>query len=205
MISKRMVFEICRLHNLGWSERRIARDMRLGRPTVKKYLENPEQGLAKQNKPRVSKLDPYRDLIDQFLLQDPTAKAPVILQRLQQNGFDGKITILRDYLQKIRGQIKYKEPFIRFESDPGQQMQIDWGHFGSLTYLPLGSQGSNLFFQVISQRHEQCSTIITTNLAFAEWGKIFDSTTVATAIADRLVYNSEVLILEGPSYRKKAK
>ena len=134
MISKRMVFEIYRLHNLGWSERRIARDMRLGRPTVKKYLENPEQGLAKQNKPRVSKLDPYRDLIDQFLLQDPTAKAPVILQRLQQNGFDGKITILRDYLQKIRGQIKYKEPFIRFESDPGQQMQIDWGHFGSLTY-----------------------------------------------------------------------
>ena len=44
MISKRMVFEIYRLHNLGWSERRIARDMRLGRPTVKKYLENPEQG-----------------------------------------------------------------------------------------------------------------------------------------------------------------
>jgi DNA replication protein DnaC len=72
-------------------------------------------------------------------------------------------------------------------------------------YLPLGTQGSNLFFQVISQRHEQGSTIITTNLAFAEWGKIFDSTTVATAIADRLVYNSEVLILEGPSYRKKAK
>ena len=72
-------------------------------------------------------------------------------------------------------------------------------------YLPLGSQGSNLFFQVISQRHEQCSTIITTNLTFAEWGKIFDSTTVATAIADRLVYNSEVLILEGPSYRKRSK
>ena len=72
-------------------------------------------------------------------------------------------------------------------------------------YLPLGSQRSNLFFQVISQRHEQCSTIITTNLTFAEWGKIFDSTTVATAIADRLVYNSEVLILEGPSYRKRSK
>jgi DNA replication protein DnaC len=72
-------------------------------------------------------------------------------------------------------------------------------------YLPLGIQGSNLFFQVISQRHEKKSTMITTNLPFADWGNIFDSTTVATAIADRLVYNSQVLILEGSSYRKRAK
>jgi len=70
-------------------------------------------------------------------------------------------------------------------------------------YLPLGQQGSNLFFQVISQRHQHKSTVITTNLPFADWGKIFDSTTVATAIADRLVYNSQILILEGSSYRKK--
>jgi len=71
-------------------------------------------------------------------------------------------------------------------------------------YLPLGQQGSNLFFQVISARHEQKSTILTTNLPFAQWGNIFDSTTVATAIADRLVYNSEILVMEGKSYRKKA-
>lgn len=70
-------------------------------------------------------------------------------------------------------------------------------------YLPLGQQGSNLFFQVISHRHELKSTIITTNLPFAQWGNIFDSTTVATAIADRLVYNSQVIILEGKSYRKR--
>jgi DNA replication protein DnaC len=72
-------------------------------------------------------------------------------------------------------------------------------------YLPLGTQGSNLFFQVISTRHERKSTIITTNLTFTEWGKIFDSTTVATAIADRLVYNSEILIMEGKSYRKRTR
>jgi|APFre7841882590_1041340.scaffolds.fasta_scaffold17349_1 DNA replication protein DnaC len=70
-------------------------------------------------------------------------------------------------------------------------------------YLPLGKQGSNFFFQVISARHERKSTMITTNLPFADWGNIFDSTTVATAIADRLVSNSEVLIMEGKSYRQK--
>jgi DNA replication protein DnaC len=72
-------------------------------------------------------------------------------------------------------------------------------------YLSLGTQGSNLFFQVISARHERKSTIITTNRPFAQWGEIFDNTTVATAIADRLVYNSEILILEGSSYRKRTK
>lgn len=70
-------------------------------------------------------------------------------------------------------------------------------------YLPLGRQGSNLFFQIISARHEKKSTMITTNLPFAKWGTIFDGTTVATAIADRLVHKSEILILEGKSYRKK--
>jgi DNA replication protein DnaC len=70
-------------------------------------------------------------------------------------------------------------------------------------YLSLGTQGSNLFFQVISARHDKKSTIITTNLPFADWGKVFDSTTVASAIADRLVYNSEILIMEGSSYRKR--
>ena len=72
-------------------------------------------------------------------------------------------------------------------------------------YLPLGQQGSNLFFQVISHRHELNSTMITTNLPFSQWGNIFDSTTVATAIADRLVYNSQVLILDSKSYRKRNK
>jgi DNA replication protein DnaC len=72
-----------------------------------------------------------------------------------------------------------------------------------LGYLSLGQQGSHLFFQVISPRHQLKSTVITTNLPFAEWGKVFDSTTVATAIADRLVHNSEVLILGGSSYRRK--
>ena len=72
-------------------------------------------------------------------------------------------------------------------------------------YLPLGPHGSNLFFQVISSRHQVKSTLITTNLPFSDWGKIFDSTTAATAIADRLVHNSEILVLEGTSYRKKEK
>ena len=155
MIKKRTIFEIHRLKDLGWKERRIARELRVGRTTVKKYLENPDQNFAK-SKPRPSKLDPYRELIDQLLEQDPLVKAPVILQRLQQRGFDGKITILRDYLQKIRGRIKYREPFIRFESPPGEQMQIDWGHFGTLSY---GQSKRKLYALAVIESYSRMSYV----------------------------------------------
>jgi transposase len=133
MIDRQTVFEIHRLHNLGWKKRKIARKLRLSRPTVKKYIENPEP--ARQRKiSRASKLDPYKDRIQALLEEDPEVKAPVLLQRISKEGFDGKITILRDYLQTLRGQQAFRTPFIRFESSPGQQTQIDWGHFGTLRY-----------------------------------------------------------------------
>ena len=69
-------------------------------------------------------------------------------------------------------------------------------------YLPLEKQGANLFFQVISERHQKKSTMITTNLPFQQWGSVFESTSLATAIVDRLVMKSEVLVLEGDSYRR---
>jgi DNA replication protein DnaC len=72
-----------------------------------------------------------------------------------------------------------------------------------LGYLSLDQQTSNLFYQVISTRHgEKRSTIITTNTAFSDWGNILYNTTIATAIADRLVENSEIFLLGGDSLRK---
>jgi DNA replication protein DnaC len=75
-----------------------------------------------------------------------------------------------------------------------------------LGYLSLDQQTSNLFYQVISTRHShKRSTIITTNTAFSEWGNILYNTTIATAIADRLVENSEMFLLGGDSVRKANK
>jgi len=132
MIDRQTVFEIHRLHNLGFKERKIARKLMISRPTVRRYIENPAP--LKPTISRVSKLDPYRDRIKQLLEEDPEVKAPVVLQRIDKDGFDGKFTILRDYLRDLRGQQSFAIPFIRFESPPGKQMQIDWGHFASLRY-----------------------------------------------------------------------
>jgi DNA replication protein DnaC len=72
-----------------------------------------------------------------------------------------------------------------------------------LGYLSLDQQTSNLFYQVISTRHShRRSTIITTNTPFSDWGNILFNTTIATAIADRLVENSEIFLLGGESLRK---
>lgn len=70
-------------------------------------------------------------------------------------------------------------------------------------YLPFDKQGSDHFFNVISSRYEKGSVILTTNRPFKDWGKIFNDNTVASAVIDRLVHHSEVIKIEGPSYRLK--
>jgi len=71
-----------------------------------------------------------------------------------------------------------------------------------LGYLPVDKQGCDLFFQVISNRYEIGSVIITSNRPFREWGEIFNGdSTLAGAIIDRLIHHSEVIKIEGDSYR----
>ena len=89
---------------------------------------------------------------------------------------------------------------LKFYTDPTLLLVDELG------YLSLDQQTSNLFYQVISTRHSQHrSTLITTNTAFSDWGNILYNTTIATAIADRLVENSEVFLLGGESLRKTNK
>jgi hypothetical protein len=53
----------------------------------------------------------------------------VILQRLRGRGFDGGITILKDYLHKVRTESVARRAYVRVESQPGDRFEIDWGHF----------------------------------------------------------------------------
>ena len=93
---------------------------------MSKYISTLE--IVQRRPNRTSKLDPYRDRIKALLDEDPTVSAPVILQQLE--GFTGKITIVRDYLRQLRGKRKQRIAYTRFKSAPGEQMQVDWGHFG---------------------------------------------------------------------------
>ncbi len=81
MISRRTVFEIYQLQAKGFSERSIARQLRINRETVTKYLADPAPSV-RQRKPKPSKLDPYRELINKMVEECPDVKAPVVLQRI---------------------------------------------------------------------------------------------------------------------------
>jgi DNA replication protein DnaC len=73
-----------------------------------------------------------------------------------------------------------------------------------LGYLPIDKNGSDLLFQVISQRYEQGSIVITTNRVFKDWPQIFnDDTTLTSALLDRLLHHTEAIVVEGKSYRMK--
>ena len=71
-------------------------------------------------------------------------------------------------------------------------------------YLPIDKKGADLLFQVISQRYERGSIILTTNKPFKKWPEIFNNdSTLASAVLDRLLHHAETVAIEGPSYRMK--
>jgi DNA replication protein DnaC len=68
-------------------------------------------------------------------------------------------------------------------------------------YLPVGSSGGNLFFQLVNACYERTAMILTSNRGFADWGEIFGDAVVATALLDRLLHHAIVIQIEGSSYR----
>ncbi len=73
-----------------------------------------------------------------------------------------------------------------------------------LGYLPIDKNGADLLFQVISQRYERGSIILTSNKPFKKWPDIFNNdSTLTSAVLDRLLHHAESLMIEGKSYRMK--
>jgi len=73
----------------------------------------------------------------------------------------------------------------------------EWG------YVPFEKEGSELLFQVISECYEKRSLIITTNLEFSKWNGIFYDEKLTSAIIDRVIHHSHLLMFTGGSYRLK--
>jgi DNA replication protein DnaC len=70
-------------------------------------------------------------------------------------------------------------------------------------YIPFEPEAANLFFQLVSNRYERASLIVTSNKPFGRWGEVFGDDIVAAAMIDRLVHHAEVVALKSDSYRLK--
>ncbi len=72
-----------------------------------------------------------------------------------------------------------------------------------LGYVPFSKDGANLLFQVLADRHERKSVIITTNLGFGDWTQVFGDANLTAALLDRLTHNAHIINCTWDSYRLK--
>ncbi len=71
-------------------------------------------------------------------------------------------------------------------------------------YLPIDKTGADLLFQIISQRYERGSIILTSNRVFKKWPETFNNdSTLTSALLDRLLHHAEIILIDGKSYRMK--
>jgi transposase len=124
------------LHRLYWSEhwpiRKIERHLKMGWKTIRKYLDAPAQGPGRRR--RISKLNAFKGNITEWLEKDPKVTAAVIEQRLRPLGYKGGASILQEYVRKVRPQLATQRAFVRVEPLAGERFEVDWGHFGALSY-----------------------------------------------------------------------
>lgn len=70
-------------------------------------------------------------------------------------------------------------------------------------YLSYSNRHADLLFELVSRRYESKSTVVTTNKPFSEWSEVFPNAACVVSLVDRLIHHSEVISLEGESYRLK--
>jgi len=136
----------CRIHDAhqqqGLNVTQIARDLDLDAKTVTKWLTEPRYR-PRINAPRTSKLDPYKAQIRQWLETHPYS-AQQVFQRLREVGFDGGLTIVKDYVATVRP--RRAPAYLTLTFAPGECAQIDWGSYGS---VPVGQCRRKLSFFVM--------------------------------------------------------
>lgn len=123
------------LHAKGWPIRKISKDLGISRGRVRRWLVSnsvlrdttPGDEIPLKNK-RHSKLDPYKGFIAELLEKYSNITGRRTYEHLREKGYDGKITIVRDYLTSIRG-VGSKTPVRMVETDPGQRAAHDWSDY----------------------------------------------------------------------------
>jgi len=147
MISRETEVEINYFNQQGFSHREIARKTGRHRKTVKRYADHPEllgQGRAKVDRPSI--LDHFRPTIDSWLDGDNDLQATWILGKIRDLGYTGGYTIVKELVREIK-QDNNRIAYIRFETEPGRQAQVDFGDYTVVE--PDGSESKLYLFSMM--------------------------------------------------------
>lgn len=125
------IVDIVRLKEQGLSQRAVAKRLGISRTTVSKYWNGTTKKLIEPRYDRRPQLiDPHRDYIMARLAKYPELSAYRLNKEILKQGYQGSERTVRRYVQSIRPQ-KYRE-YKPYETLPGEQAQVDWGHFGTI-------------------------------------------------------------------------
>ena len=121
--------EILTLHRKGLKQREISRKLGISRNTVKKYIDNPQLAFEPfQGRLRTSKLDAFAANIKAWIEEDFEYRATWIYDRLFNMGFSGSYEIVKRKVRELKDEVQ-KVAYMRFETEPGYQAQVDFGEF----------------------------------------------------------------------------
>ncbi len=133
MLRGRDVEELNELHRQGMTIQAISELTGWDRKTIRKYLQQPGRVPEYGPRPRLaSKLDPFKPYLEERL-RAGVWNARVLLRELRERNYTGGYTILTDWLRPQRSSARIVA-VRRFETPPGQQAQVDWGHLGTLEW-----------------------------------------------------------------------
>ena len=127
MLGGGKVKELYELKGEGCSIRGIARELGISRNTVRKYVRSPEVPKPRTRPKRGTKLDAYKEYID-GRLADGLENCAVLMREIGELGYDGCYATLTKYVRPRR-RPRQPKATVRFETDPGEQAQVDWGVF----------------------------------------------------------------------------
>ncbi len=127
MVGEEAALEIRVLHRHGKGIREIARATGLSRNTVRRYLRDEAAARYKKRPPRPGKLDPFKDYVVERLAAAAPERIPasVLLVELREQGYAGGYTMLKEFVASL-APAPAPQPVVRFETAPGEQMQVDW-------------------------------------------------------------------------------
>ena len=130
MLGQEGFVDIQVLHRQGVSIKGIARELGVSRNTVRKYLRADQAPEFKACRSRPSKLDPFKDYLQQRVAaaHPDWIPATVLFDEIKAMGYPGGRTISCDYMATLKPR-RRPDPLVRFETAAGQQMQVDWGAF----------------------------------------------------------------------------
>ena len=120
--------EINELKRCGMSVQAISELTGYDRRTIRKYLVKPAVPAYRSRPAAVSKLEPFKPYLNERM-QVGIWNAQVLLRELRERNYTGGYTILKDWLKPQRESAQVVA-VRRFETPPGKQAQVDWGHLG---------------------------------------------------------------------------